>query len=403
VISRIGTLVQQIARLPRARVGGLSLLAAACALGCAAQVAPLETDSAAQLDSDPVAQLESVPAAQLEPQPADPGAILEAEPGSIEVVVEQRPPLAIPDTRGSVFGAVTTDAEGRLSIARAEQIRNAENERYGWLIWVGPGSETVRWTETLIGPEGEPNGDLAGGTSRASRSVTFEGAMVPEEGFVYSQWALGAAEAPGRYRLVVSLADGRSESFSFALGHAQEACPAMRILLNWWSAKRSLEGDPGNRDLSDRVMEVLGARLAHHGFASAELDDAYWYVMATAARRSDDREIAYGHIVMRAIADFQGKARRYSSSTSRFGGLVDYGILFESSMSELDAVVRGLADKFAALLTPHARHACSDWWNGQREEELRLEAIRSELEEEILRVRERRAESEKRLQLELDR
>ncbi len=176
----------------------------------------------------------------------------------------------------------------------------------------------------------------------------------------------------------------------------------MRVLLNWWRAKHSLEGDPGNRDVSDRVMSVFGTRLAHHGFVTADLEDAYWYVMASAARRSDDRAIAYGHIVMRAIADFQGKARRYSSTTSNFTGMVDYGILFESTTSRLDEFIRTLADKFAAVLTPHARQACSDWWSGQLEEEARLEDVRAQLEAEILRVRERRAEHEKRLKLEVD-
>ena len=27
----------------------------------------------------------------------------------------------------------------------------------------------------------------------------------------------------------------------------------MKILLNWWQAKHSLEGDPGNRDVTERV------------------------------------------------------------------------------------------------------------------------------------------------------
>lgn len=400
--SRNGALAQVAALAQCARIGVISLIAASCSLGCAADVAGVESRSAVADELRPGAQADSRSGAQLEARSANQEATADPLAASVGILVEHRPPIAVPDRRGSVFGAVRTDAQGRLSIAPADAIRNAENEMYGWLIWVGDSSEPVRWSETLIGPEGgQPSGE--GGGTPPAHAVTFDGAMLPVEGFIYSQWVLGAGEAPGRYRLVVSLFDGRTESFAFSLGPPQDACPAMRVLLNWWSAKHSLEGDPGNRDVSERVMEVLGARLAHHGFASADLEDAYWYVMASAARRSDDREIAYGHVVMRAIADFQGKARRYSAGTSRFEGLVDYGILFESPMSELDAFVRTLADKFAAVLTPHARHACADWWSGQREEERRLEAIRSALEEEILRVRERRAEREKRLELEVDR
>jgi hypothetical protein len=234
------------------------------------------------------------------------------------------------------------------------------------------------------------------------RTVAFTNAMLPHQGFIFSQWVLGADEAPGRYEIAVSLPGGRTEMFSFTLGHPQDACPSMRILLNWGEATHSLKGDLGNQDITDRVMQVLGTRLARHGFVIADLEDAYWYVMASAARRSDDRAIAYGHIVMRAIADFQGKARRYSAATSKFTGTVDSGVLFVAPVSELDEFIRTLADRFAAVLIPHARQACSDWWSGQLAEEARLEEIRIQLEEEILRVRKRRAEHEKRLELDVE-
>jgi hypothetical protein len=274
---------------------------------------------------------------------------------------------------------------------------------YGWRIWVGAADEPVQWTESLDAPVGVERASASNvAISGDRRTATFAGAMVPDQGFIYSQWLLGADEVPGRYEITVSLPDDRTEVFSFALGHPEDACPSMRVMLNWWGAKHSLQGDPENRDVSDRVMQVFGARLARHGFAIADLEDAYWYVMASAARRSDDRAMVYGHIVMRAIADFQGKARRYSSTTSNFTGLVDYGVLFDAPVSMLDEFIRTLADKTAAVLTPHARQACSDWWTGQLEEEARLEEIRIQLEEEILRVRERRAEHEKRLKLEVD-
>ena len=361
------------------RIGGLSLLVTLCVLGCVTNMP------------------------QVEPRAKSPDAIISSDVESIEVPIDYPPPIAIPETRLSVFGTITTDAEGRLSILPANEIRNAENEMYGWRIWAGPTSKSVQWTERLTGPVGvEMTRDSPIANSGDRRTVTFAGAMVPNQGFIYSQWVLGADEAPGRYEVAVALPDGRTEMFSFTLGHPQDACPSMRILLNWWWAKYSLEGDPGNRDVTERVMKVLGTRLAHHGFVTADLEDAYWYVMASAARRRDDRGIAYGHIVMRAIADFQGKARRYSSTTSNFTGMVDYGILFESAVSRLDEFIRTLADKFAAVLIPHARQACSDWWSGQLEEEARLEEVRTQLEEEINRVRKRRADHEKRLELDVN-
>jgi hypothetical protein len=372
-------LVQRISTEELVRIVGLGVFVALCALGCATSIPPLE------------------------PQAANPDAIISPDAESREAPVDYPPPVAIPEMRLPVFGTFTTDAEGRLSVLPANEIRNAENEMYGWRIWVGSSSEPVQWTERLTAPVGsEATNDSQLANPDDTRTVTFSNAMLPDQGFIYSQWVLDADEEPGRYEIAVSLPDGRDETFSFTLGHPQEACPSMRVLLNWWQAKYSLEGDPGNRDVTERVMKVLGTRLAHHGFVIADLEDAYWYVMASAARRSDDREIAYGHIVMRAIADFQGKARRYSSTTSNFTGLVDYGILFEASVSRLDEAIRTHADKFAAVLTPHARQACSDWWSGQREEEARLEEVRKQLEEEINRVRKRRADHEKRLELEVN-
>jgi hypothetical protein len=391
--------------------GKLSLLVGLCALGCATNISHVEPLAE---NSDAIAssrRLESraensgavTSSPPVDPRAEDHGAAISSDVESVEAIPDHPPPIAIPRTRLSVFGTFTTDAEGKLSILPASEIRNAENEMYGWLIWVGAASEPVQWTETITSADGSETtsgSDIA--KSDDGRTSAFSGAMLPDQGFIYSQWVLGADETPGRYEIAVSLPDGRTERFSFTLGHPQDACPSMRILLNWWLAKYSLEGDPGNRDVTERVMKVLGTRLAHHGFVAADLEDAYWYVMASAARRNDDREIAYGHIVMRAIADFQGKARRYSSTTSNFTGLVDYGILFESAVSRLDEFVRTLADKFAAVLIPHARQACSDWWSGQREEEARLEEVRTQLEEEINRVRKRRAEHEKRLELDVD-
>jgi hypothetical protein len=374
------------------RIGGLWLLVTLCVPGCATSIPQVESRAKSP---------DSVVAFDAEPRANSPDSIIASDAEPIEAPTEGPPPIAIPEIRLPVFGSVTTDAEGRLSIFPANEIRNAENERYGWLIWAGRTSKPVQWTESLTAPVGVELSDAPSVTlSDDKRTATFVNAMVPDQGFIFSQWALGADEAPGRYEITVSLPNGRSEMFSFTLGHPQEACPSMRVLLNWWRAKHSLEGDPGNRDVSDRVMSVFGTRLARHGFVTADLEDAYWYVMASSARRSDDREIAYGHIVMRAIADFQGKARRYSSTTN-LTGMVDFGILFESTVSRLDEFIRTLADKFAAVLTPHARQACFDWWNGQLEEEARLEEVRTQLEEEIRRVRKRRAEHKKRLELDV--
>ena len=326
------------------RIGELGLLGTLSVLGCATSIADVESRATSP---------DAVVSSDVESRATSPDEIVSSDGESIGTFVDYPPPIAIPETRASVFGTITTDAEGRLSILPAHEIRNAENAVYGWRIWVGPRFEPVQWTESLTAPAGvEMIGEPDIAISDDGRTATFANAMVPDQGFIFSQWVLGADEAPGRYEIAVSLPDGRTEMFSFTLGHPQEACPSMRILLNWGGAKHSVEGDPGSWDITDRVLEVLGTRLARHGFVTADLEDAYWYVMASAARRSDDRAIAYGHIVMRAIADFQGKARRYSATTSKFTGTVDSGVLFVAPVSELDEFIRTLADRFAAVLNP---------------------------------------------------
>jgi hypothetical protein len=104
--------------------------------------------------------------------------------------------------------------------------------------------------------------------------------------------------------------------------------------------------------------------------------------------------IAIGHVRMRAIADFQGKARRYQFHTSS-GETIDHQYLFETRIDEMDSAAATVADSIAANLSPHARRMCDDWSTGQLGEEARLERIREELVAEIKEVRRQRAEREK--------
>ena len=311
-------------------------------------------------------------------------------------------PLAIPETRTSVFGTFTTDAEGRLLILPTNEIRNAENEIYGWLIWVGPTSEPVQWAESITFPDGVEFGGGWTAVSSDGRTATSSDAMVPDQGFIYSRWWIGDDYEAGNYEFAVSLPGGRTETFPFTLGPPQDACPAMGVFVDSWWKEFTPGGDPENRDASERASMMFFSRIVDHGFVTVDLEDAYWVLTVIATRIGDDRELAHGHIEMRSIADFQGKARRYDFGTVGESGTLDYSFLFATPINQLDDYMRTLADNFAAKLIPHARHVCSDWWSGQLEEEARLEEIRTQLELEIIRVRERRAEQEKRLKLEVE-
>lgn len=73
-----------------------------------------------------------------------------------------------------------------------------------------------------------------------------------------------------------------------------------------------------------------------------------------------------------------------------------------ASKSKFGIEAAKFADRAAAVFLPHVRQLCADMSATLLEEEAALERIRDQLTEEILRVRERRAEQEKRLKLEVE-
>jgi hypothetical protein len=70
--------------------------------------------------------------------------------------------------------------------------------------------------------------------------------------------------------------------------------------------------------------------------------------------------------------------------------------------SDFGIMAAAAAENAAAMFLPHARQLCADINATLLEEESKLERIRDQLTEEIIRVRERRAEQEKRLKLEVE-
>ena len=88
-----------------------------------------------------------------------------------------------------------------------------------------------------------------------------------------------------------------------------------------------------------------------------------------------------------------------SDPNRRFGRIVDLLLTLESNF---DVEAARAADWVAAVFLPHARKLCADLNATLLEEEAELERMRDQLNEEIIRVRERRAEQEKRLKLEVE-
>jgi hypothetical protein len=163
------------------------------------------------------------------------------------------------------------------------------------------------------------------------------------------------------------------------------------VLVDYWWAQHSREGDPHDRDLSFRIMSNFAYRLFAHGFSASHVEDAYWKVHVKAARAIANRKMVYGYIHMQAIADPQGNALRYASYTTKPEGIIDYSVLFEYPSSELDSYIRDSADHFAAAIAPHAREMCDNWRAERLVEIEAAEEVRRALVHEMEDVRRRNA------------
>ena len=340
----------------------------------------------------------------------------------------------VPRARTSVFGILTMNARGDPRFLATTEIPNVEGQTYGWFIWVGNSTQPVRWTQTftLTRPSAkqstvEPGPSIFSSwdegmviaqdeagvrTENASispdgRTAITQGESTPTGGFIWNSWLVGPGAPPGSYKIAVSLPGGRTKTFSFALGRPQGTYPAtdfcryMDVYVDWWWARFTLDGDPDESDVTERVLTVFTDTLMQeHRFGLVEeVEAAYWVASANASMNIINPEMTHGFVHMRTLADFQGGAVRPTLHTT--GELIEFEFLFEVPLVELDVFVRGLAKKFADKLFPHAYRLCADWSSGQLEEETRLERIRKQLLEEIERVRRERVERERRKRIDL--
>jgi len=83
----------------------------------------------------------------------------------------------------------------------------------------------------------------------------------------------------------------------------------------------------------------------------------------------------------------------------KIGGIANHSFI---KKSYFEALAAENADWAATVYLPHVRQLCADLNATLLEEEAALERIRDQLTEEIIRVRERRAEQEKQLKLEVE-
>jgi len=332
----------------------------------------------------------------------------------------------VPEARTSVFGILTVDAAGNPQFVAATEVPNVAKQAYGWFIWVGGSTQRVRSTEifTLTRPparrrtvESERSIFRPGnegmvitrdqtGVRTENTSISPDGRTgirqiesIPLGGFIWSGWDVEPGDPPGSYEIAVSLPGGRTETFPFSLGQPKvsdqsfQSCPYMDVYVDRWWAKHTLDGDPGESDVSARALMVFTETLTldHPFLLVEEVEDAFWVASATVSENVMNPEMTHRYVKIRTLAQSQGEAVR----PTYFGDTIDYGFLFEAPFAERDAYIRGLAHRFADRLLPYAHRLCADWKSVRLEEEARPERIREELIEEIEQVRRERVERER--------
>ena len=152
--------------------------------------------------------------------------------------------------------------------------------------------------------------------------------------------------------------------------------------------------------------DLLREALAQVGFVIArENEFSYWIV--TSHAREINRESAVWHVAMYAQPELGDGVILFTRNFISLGGKrVEYaGFVALSEVFPINsaaALAKDFAEGAADALLSGAHRRCQDMNVTLLEEEAQLERMRDQLTEEIIRVRERRAEQEKRLKLQVE-
>ena len=195
-----------------------------------------------------------------------------------------------------------------------------------------------------------------------------------------------------------------------------------RELGAWWASLWPLLTDEGRPPAPGREMEErekIMAKLTPNDRARAErmeeFDLGTWDIESTVLDLGEwalmggprgDRVFVWNWNMNKRPTVLDGALRMdtfrdpWDANSRRVVGGIN--AVWEMMESRFEFMAAAAADQAAALFLPHARQLCADMNATLLEEEAKLERIRDQLNEEIIRVRERRAEQEKRLNLEIE-
>jgi hypothetical protein len=191
-----------------------------------------------------------------------------------------------------------------------------------------------------------------------------------------------------------------------------------RELGAWWARISTL----GVTELNAREaaeLEKIMAKLTPQDWARAkqigvESRQATWAVESTVVDIPDSfrigqkrvRRLAWSWTMSKFPSILDGALRvdlfthnEFSNPRRRVGHINQLRL---TTKSDFESTASKDADFAASFFLPHARHLCADMNAILSGEEAGLERIRDQLTEEIIRVRERRTEEEKHLEIEVE-
>jgi hypothetical protein len=126
---------------------------------------------------------------------------------------------------GAEFGVFETGKPGELVFEPTLDIPHQPGQRYGWIIELRTTKRSVAVREEYLLPsaatEAGPSGNLKYDTTLniplPRRSQVSQRQLVPTDGRIYGEWAIGPGEPAGRRHLQVIVEGQLAGSFEYEL------------------------------------------------------------------------------------------------------------------------------------------------------------------------------------------
>lgn len=131
------------------------------------------------------------------------------------------PPAPAVEIVSAEFGTFDASNPKQMIFDPGTRVPHREGQRYGWIIEVKTRNRTLSVREEYVmptpGKADQPADPLAEslGLKNERRSQVSQRQLVPDEGRIYGEWAIGPNEPAGRRQLQVIIEGQVAASFDF--------------------------------------------------------------------------------------------------------------------------------------------------------------------------------------------